>query len=165
MPDCLFIEGDTAFLLNPSEEDESVYSYGTGHPIYEGRYRTDAWSLNDITVEGWDSGGSKKIIKDSFAWDELTKGQVRAMRVIDRNIGSAAEAADRGETYLKKAEAESVSGYIDVPVNCGQQLYDIIDITDERAGLEEEKRRVVMIDLEFNSGRGTYRQRLVLKGV
>jgi hypothetical protein len=54
-----------------------------------------------------------------------------------------AEAQQRGEAYLRQAEMETTSGGIRIPVNCGQQLYDAIDITDSRAGLSAEKKRVL----------------------
>ncbi len=47
----------------------------------------------------------------------------------------------------------------------GQQLYDVIDITDSRAGLSAAKRRVVGMALTYNTIRGEYVQRLELGGV
>jgi len=47
-------------------------------------------------------------------------------------------------------------------VNCGQQLYDVIDITDERAGLSGEKKRVMGLTLIYNPRKGEYRQNLAL---
>lgn len=52
-----------------------------------------------------------------------------------------------------------------MPVNCGQQLFDVIDITDERAGLVAVKKRVVGISLEFGPLRGEYVQRIRLIAV
>jgi hypothetical protein len=51
-----------------------------------------------------------------------------------------------------------------VPVNCGQQLYDVIDITDDRAGLSGAKRRVMGLLLSYQSTRGEYEQKLLLGG-
>ena len=66
---------------------------------------------------------------------------------------------------LPAAEMESVSGTIRIPVNCGQQLYDVIDITDDRAGLEAEKKRVLGLNLAYNPRRGQYEQQLLLGAV
>ena len=49
-----------------------------------------------------------------------------------------------------------------MPVNCGQQLYDVIDITDSGAGLDAEKKRVLGMVLTYNPSRGQYEQRLLL---
>jgi hypothetical protein len=60
---------------------------------------------------------------------------------------------------------ESVNCAILIPVNCGQQMYDVIDITDSRAELTAAKRRVNGLTLVYNPQRGEYRQRLLLGGV
>jgi hypothetical protein len=52
-----------------------------------------------------------------------------------------------------------------VPVNCGQQLYDVIDITDTRTGLSGAKRRVMGIVVSYRPDRGEYEQTLILGGV
>jgi len=72
------------------------------------------------------------------------------------------KAEQRGEAYLREAEIESANGTIRVPVNCGQQLYDVIDVTDSRAGLDAEKRRVLGLTFIHNPNRGEYEQRLSL---
>lgn len=105
------------------------------------------------------------MIKDSFAWGDINAVNDRLKQVEDRNMGSVAEAQERGEAVLRKCEIEAVDGVILVPVNCGQQLYDVIDVTDERAGLDSEKKRILGISLEFSPRRGEYRQRLRLGAV
>ncbi|MFC2004199.1 hypothetical protein ACFLUK_01470 [Chloroflexota bacterium] len=63
---------------------------------------------------------------------------------------------------MREAEIESTDGAIRVPVNCGQQLYDVVDITDDRVGLSTEKKRVLGIILIYNTRRSEYEQRLSL---
>jgi hypothetical protein len=67
--------------------------------------------------------------------------------------------------YLRKAEIESSSGMIQSPVNCGQQLYDVIDVTDPRAGLSGAKRRVTGIQVSYQADHGVYQQKLLLSGL
>ena len=165
VPDGLFIEGSQAYLINPQSSDSSGYSYGGEHQIWEGRYKLGAWGLNRAQVEGYDTGSSATIIVDSFDWDEIDQLYDRLRQVEDRNIGTVAEAQQRGQAYLRQAEIESATGTILVPVNCGQQLYDVIDVTDTRAGLAAEKKRVLGMVLVYNPRRGEYRQRLRLGAV
>jgi hypothetical protein len=165
VPDILFIEGDAAYLVNPLASDNPVYSYGQDHVIAEGRYRYSSWQLNQITVEGYDDATGERIIKDSFAWDQIYEQPARTGRLIDRNISTIEEAEERGETYLRNAESEAQDGTICVSVNCGQQMYDVVDITDERAGLIEEKKRVTGLTLIYNLRKGEYRQNLALSAV
>jgi len=165
VPDVLFIEGNTAYIVNPLSSDTSVYSYGGAHRLREGRYVLGALQVNRVQVEGYDSAGSNIILADSFNWDEIDRLHDRLLQAGDRNIGTVAEAQQRGQACLRQTEIEAVGGVILVPVNCGQQLYDVVDVTDERAGLDEEKKRVLGIVLVYNPRRGEYSQRLNLGAV
>lgn len=66
---------------------------------------------------------------------------------------------------MRHAEIESVDGEISVPVNCGQQLYDVIAVTDSKAGLVGEKKRVLGLSLLYDPAHGEYMQRLALGAV
>jgi hypothetical protein len=165
VPDVLFIEGDTAYVVNPLAGDESDYSYGSTHPLFEGRYLAKAGELNRLQVEGYDPTEEEAIVVDAFAWEEIERLYDRIGRIEDRNIESITAAEDRGESYFRGVEMESVNGAILVPVNCGQQMYDVIDITDSRAGLTAAKRQVNGLTLIYSPQRGEYRQRLLLGGV
>jgi len=165
VPDVLFIEGSQAYLVNPLSSDGSVYSYGGEHQILDGRYRQGAWELNRVQVEGFDTGSGELIVVDSFTWDEIDRLYDRLRQLEDRNIDTVAEAQQRGEACLRKAAIASAGGAILIPVNCGQQLYDVIDITDTRAGLTSEKKRVLGLTLVYSPRRGEYRQQLWLGAV
>ncbi len=162
VPDVLFIEGSKAYIVNPQSSDSSVYSYGTSHAILEGRYRQRFWEHNRIEVEGYDTGNDKPLIVNAFAWDEIDRLGNRLEQVRDRNLDSVAKAQARGDAYLRGAEIESAGGAIRIPVNCGQQLHDVVDITDSRAGLDAEKKRVLGLILVFDSSRARYEQWLAL---
>jgi len=165
VPDVVFIEGSKVYLVNPQSTDNSVYAYGSSHSILEGKFRKGAWEFNLVQVEGYDPVGDEPVIVDSFNWDEIARSYDRLNQLEDRNIDTAQKAQDRGEAYLRQAEIEAAGGAIRIPVNCGQQLYDVIDITDSRAGLSAEKRRVLGLILVYNSHRGEYDQRLLLGAV
>ncbi len=165
VPDVLFIEGNTAYVVNPQSSDSSYYAYGQTHPIFEGKYRQGAWELNRIQVEGYDPVADGIIVKDTFAWSQIAGVYDRWQQLEDRNIDTTTKAVQRGEAYLREAEIASASGIILVPVHCGQQLYDVIDITDSRAGFVAQKRRVLGLALIYQPGHGQYEQRLSLGGV
>jgi hypothetical protein len=165
IPDMVFFEGNKAYLVNPLSSDAPVYSYGQTHPVFEGKYRKGAWRSNRIQVEGYDPVGDEKIIKDTFSWNQIDILYDRFDQLEDRNLDTVAKAGQRGEAHLRKIEIESTGGAIRVPVNCGQQLYDVIDITDSRAGLSTEKMRVTGITLIYNPRRGEYEHRLSLGAV
>ena len=165
VPDVLFIEGNRAYLVNPQSTDSSVYSYGAAHPILEGRYREEAWALSRIWVEGYDTAGGQPIIVDGFDWSQIVKLGDRLSLVSDRNIDTVTEAEQRGQAHLRESEIESANGNILVPVHCGQQLYDVIDITDSRAGVSAKKKRVLGLTLIYQPAKGEYQHRLTLGAV
>ena len=165
VPDVIFIEGGKVYIVNPQSSDSSVYSYGTAHAILEGKYRKGSWDCNRVEVEGYDTTYDKPLIVNAFAWEEVERLGDRLRRVRDRNLDSVAEAEARGDACLREVEIESASGTIHIPVNCGQQLYDVIDITDIRAGLDGEKKRVLGLILIFNAGRAQYEQWLTVGAV
>lgn len=165
VPDVLFIEGNTVYMVNPLSADGSDYAYGSSHSVVEGRYRQVGWGLNHVQVEGYDPGQGKVIVVDAFSWEQVDRLYDRLRQVEDRNLDTVAKAGERGEAYLRQAEMEAVNGAILTPVNCGQQLYDVVDITDSRAGLEAAKRRVIGLTLVYRPRRGEYQQRLFLGGV
>ncbi len=163
VPDVIFIEGNKAYAINPQSGDSSVYTYGSEHPLKEGRYLKGAMKTNRVQVEGQDAGSM--ILVGTYDWDEIERIYDRSVWVEDRNIGSVTEAQQRGQAYLRRAGIEAEGGYIIVPVNCGQQLYDVITVTDARAGLDAEIKRVLGITLVYDPARGEYRQRLGLGAV
>jgi hypothetical protein len=165
VPDVLFMEGNRAYLVNPQSTDSSVYSYGAAHPILEGRYREGAWALSRIWVEGYDTAGGQPIIVDGFDWSQIVKLGDRLSLVADRNIDTVTEAEQRGQAHLRESEIESANGNILVPVHCGQQLYDVIDITDSRAGVSAKKKRVLGLTLIYQPTKGEYQHRLTLGAV
>jgi hypothetical protein len=162
VPDALFIEGSQAHVVNPLSSDNSDYPYGSSHSIAEGRYKAKGWGLNRVQVEGYDPAQGETIVADSFTWEQIDRFYDRLQQVEDKNLDTVAKVEQRGEAYLRQAEIESVDGSMLTPVNCGQQLYDVIDITDSRAGLEAAKRRVTGLTLVYSPSRGEYQQRLLL---
>ncbi len=162
VPDVMFIEGNKAYVVNPQAADNSAYSYGSSHSISEGSYQKGAWGPNRVQVEGYDTANGEPLIVDSFSWNEIAKLHDRLSQREDRNIDTVAKAHTRGEACLRQAEIESAGGTIRIPVNCGQQLYDVIDITDSRAGLSADKKRVLRLTLVYHPRRGEYEERLSL---
>ncbi len=165
VPDVLFIEGHKAYMVNPLASDSSIYSYGVEHQIWEGKYQQGAGKLNRVQVAGYDVGSGAPIIVDSFDWNSIGRLYDRWKQIEDRNIDTVTKAEQRGEAYLREAEMESVNGTILVPANCGQQLYDVVDITDIRAGMNAERKRVLGLTLIYDPCYGEYRHRVCLGAV
>jgi hypothetical protein len=165
IPDMIFFESVRAYLVNPQSSDSSVYSYGQSHVILQGKYYTGSWQTNQVRLEGYDAVNGVPIITDAFSWEQMALYSERVKQITDRNIGTVPAGQTLAGVYLRKAEIESVNGMLQSPVNCGQQLYDVIDITDNRAGLSAVKKRVMGIIVSYVPERGEYEQKLILGGV
>ena len=160
VPDWIFIEGSRGYLNNPLSEDTSVYGYGVDHPIFEAVHRSAPSGIGHVQVYG------KGIYGEGFHWKEAEGGFGRVAKVLDSSLDTDALAGDRAATTLRRAEVEASSGSILVPVNCGQQPNDVIDITDLRTGLNQSVRRVLGLELTYTrTTHARYHLRLHLGGV
>lgn len=165
VPDVLFCEDETVYAVNPLAGDLPVYGYGSGHRVSQSSHLRAAPETNHVLVEGWDGAAGERILVESTLWSEAGRFPERRERIGDRNIGSVASAAGLADARLRKVSLEAVSGSLVVPVNCGQQMYDVVSITDASAGLDEAPRRVLGIAMTWNPARGDYSQKLKLGAV
>ncbi len=168
--DLLFIEGDIAYLVNPLPDDMPVYSYSAPqtdgiHPVLRAAHTTAALDYNHIRVEGFDNINSLPVVANCFDFDDIAKSCERFLSVEDVNIGSVDEAKSRGEAILRKYREAFTSGYIEIHPNCAQQVYDVINISDGKAGFVNERRRVIGIKTFFQPAGGKYLQTLLLAKV
>jgi hypothetical protein len=175
VPDLLFLEGLTGYWIDPQPADQAVYTYNAGeqppgttgwHAILEGSYIKQAAGFNRFLVEGLDPAvpNGSSLAAESFDWQEVSKSGDRLEMMEDLNITSVALARERGEAWVRREFMDSFSGSIKVPVNCGQQMYDVISITDPGAGLYNAKRRILGITLFYLPQKGEYAQVLKLGG-
>ncbi|MFH1484528.1 MAG: hypothetical protein ABIH46_00510 [Chloroflexota bacterium] len=159
VPDVLFFRGSRVYTKNPLSSDDSAYGYGAEHAIFEGRYSSPAQSANWAQVYG------SSVVGQSFYWEDLGNVYDRLVQVHDLNLGTAEKAAARGDALLRKSAVAANRGEISVPVNCGAEIYDVIDITDATGGLSAAKRRVSGLTLHYSAKEARYIQQLALGGV
>ncbi len=162
--DLLFFEGDAACVVNPSAEDATVYGYGGCHVVFEGSYGRRA-GADLVRAEGFDPSASARLLVDSFDWASIGATYGRLRLESDRNLDTISRLRERGQAILRRVAVDSEFGQIEVPANCGQQLYDVIDITDGRAGLTLARKRVLGMRLQYDPAKGQYEHRLTLGGV
>jgi hypothetical protein len=160
VPDVVFFRNAFGYVIHPQASDTSVYSYGSDHVLAEGRYEAGLQSLNRTQVYG------DGVLEEGFDWDSLEKVYEKLRQVVDLNLDTSAEGQDRVEAELRRAEMAALGGHIVVPTNCGQEVYDVVDITDARVGLLASKRRVMGIRTLYASrDKAAYEQTLELGGV
>lgn len=162
VPDVLFFRGNCGYMVNPQASDNSVYAYGTNHAILEAEYTERARQANRVQVFGLPSSVA---MTEDWDWEEIDLVYDRLAQVHDINLDTEAEAHARGEANLRHDAIESEDGYIVVPLNCGQELYDVIDITDALAGLSAAKRRVLSLHHAYDTQKEIYTLKIGLGGV
>ncbi len=160
----LELSGNPIAVLENVEtsEDIAIYAYGQNHAILKGQYRTGAREVNRVQVTGYAPGSGENIIADSFDWGQIEKICERPREITDRNLSTMLQVIVRGEAVLRKTEISSHAGEITVPVNCGQQLYDVVEISDASAGLTASKRRILGISLIYHPEKREYLQKMDL---
>ncbi|MFA5628751.1 MAG: hypothetical protein WC958_00585 [Dehalococcoidales bacterium] len=167
VPDLLFTEGDTAYIVNPLTNSESSYVYSFPqtdgiHPINRTGYKISAPRFNHIRVEGFSGYNNLPLIGDYYDYEDIKKSGEGFLSIQDGNIGTVNDAEKRVEYTFNKDRSFNDLGYIEVPTNCGQQIYDVIGINDSVAGLINVKRRVIGLETVFETRIGKYSQTLLL---
>jgi hypothetical protein len=158
VPDVVFLRGEFAFLKEPLATEASAYAYGTSHAIRTGRYGIEPATRTRVQVHG------DGVFAERFDWPSVNAGTATLVEVLDANLTTQTQAEDRADAELRRAAINAEDGEITVAVNCGQELYDVIEVTDPVAGLS--KRRVLGLDLRYSRGRRPeYDHRITLGGV
>ena len=160
LPDVIFVRDEFAFLIEPLATQAADYAYGTDHALLAGRYADLLPEANRVQVFG------DGLFTERFDWPGVESVYDRLRQVHDVNLTTVAQAEDRGDALLRQEAIGASGGEITVPVNAGQELYDVVEVTDGRAGLTAAPKRVLGIALRYATGqRPVYEQHLALGGV
>lgn len=157
VPDVVLMKAERAEIKERLAGDASVYAYGTDHALYRGRYGTFPLAANVVRVFG------DGVYDERFDFGEILERFDAVRQVFDLNVDSAGEVGDLAGHVLRREELAAPAGRLDGPPNVGHELYDVVAVTDARAGLTSERFRVQGWALQFRRERGSvYLQQLVL---
>ncbi len=159
VPDCLFIEGGTAYLKNPLSDEATAYAYGLEHQINACRVANVSPEVNHLRLAG--AGG---LAVDAYDWTSLAGIGELYRHASDGGLSSITSLRDLADTLLREAQMPAAACEITVPVNCGQQLYDAVEVTDEDGGIAKAY-RVAGIAIDYRPNKGKYEMKLRLGGV
>ncbi|MGB2856019.1 MAG: hypothetical protein WBC61_05165, partial [Dehalococcoidia bacterium] len=151
IPDVLLFRGKYGYLKNILAADSEDYEYGTDHPMIEAHYHQRHKSSNRVQA----TNGT--ILSEDFDWPEIDLVFDILEQDYDLALSTAARTAARAAAIQRRSEVRSLDGYVLVPMNCGQEIYDVIKLTDQRAPLSAEKRRVLGLDHTFYPAKAQYR--------
>jgi len=160
VPDKLVFRGQEAFTKNPLASESSCYSYGTDHAILSGKY-TEAVTVSRARAIGRDDSDNR-VLEEALDWDLLSLAIDILEQDYDPNLQTAARAQERADAILRQMSLRAERGNLVVPTNVGQELLDVVEITDERCGISGEDYRVQAIQTDYDRRKGIYTQRLAL---
>ncbi|MBI4571546.1 MAG: hypothetical protein HY723_06310, partial [Chloroflexi bacterium] len=119
VPDTIVTAGELAYLSERQPAAASMYSYGTGHAIFRGRYGTRGLDANRVQVFGSPATAG---LSEEFDWTEIRDRYDRLRQVFDLNLTSTAVADRRADDALRQEALALDLGELLIPVNCGQGL-------------------------------------------
>ncbi len=152
-----------ATTKEPKTTDASSYEYKNApgyHHILEGIYRQGI-PASHTRAKGRDSSDDP-VVASAFDWDLLGLSIDNFQPDYDPNLETDTRTQERADAILRKSVLGAVGGQIIVPVNCGQELYDVITVTDERCGIAAALYRVMAIEVDYSPRQARYAQRLTL---
>jgi hypothetical protein len=153
VPDFIFFDAGTAYVKELASDEASDYSYGGSgqHVILAGRYGQRTAAYNHIEVFAGVTEVGIPIFGDEVDYEEIALVGHRLQKVYDYAYADSGECDDRAVSQLRKHNATGKRGEIVTLPNVGLELFDVVTITDSRAGMSGEKYRVRGIEEVFDS--------------
>jgi len=141
----------------------SLYKY-VWHVILDGQYEIESPEKNRVFIIGRDQYGNPVW---GTAVDSAELGLVGERLDFQQEVAIAttAEAESMADALLSKMRLSKKRGVILMPPNCGQELFDVVQISDSGANQSAVSFRVVGIRFEYSSMQARYEHRLFLGNV
>ena len=104
---------------------------------------------------------------DLSDWSDFPVLFDRPVQVHDASLDTREKTDARASAETRRMAIHTAKGSITVPVNAGQELYDVIEVTDPAVGLNSARYRVLGLETRYAAGpRGSrYNQTIRLGGV
>jgi len=131
------------------------------HVILDGQYATETPGINRAYIIGRDQYGNP-VYGEAIDSTELGLVGERLDFTQELAIPTTAQAADVASAILAKMRLTTKRGVILIPPNCGQELFDVVQISDAGANQSAVTFRVVGIRFEYNPKQARYQHKLIL---
>lgn len=153
-------DGKLQCIIPGNQAATSTYTYGTNSEIIKGEYAVAVITPNVVRVMGDGTG---------YQVAHLSDGQDLGRRLmdiaVDLHLDTSTECRAMATGLWDDAVARGYDGYLEVHLNPGVELWDIISVTDARTGYSTEKRRVSGVYEVWNSVKRRYSSLLRLEGI
>jgi len=143
-----------------SGDQVSSYAYGDTHPILD---LEDGPSLPEaVQVEVY--GERAELSGEALDWNAIEAlDQAPLHKVVDLRLTTADQCARRAMGELHAWQQAGWRGRLTVPPNVGQEVLDVVTISDGLSGLGGAERRVVGNRVLWDRMRGLFEQTLELE--
>jgi hypothetical protein len=131
------------------------------HVILDGQYITESPEINRAYIIGRDAYGNP-VYGTAVDSPELALVGERLDFIPDPAIPTTAQAGDVASAILAKMRLTRKRGVILIPPNCGQELFDVVQLSDSMANQSAVSFRVVGIRFEYNPKQARYQHKLIL---
>jgi len=131
------------------------------HVILDGQYAIDTPGVNRAYTIGRDASGNP-VYGTAVDSTELALVGERLDFIPDPAIPTTAQAGDVASAVLSKMRLRGKGGVILIPPNCGQELFDVVQVSDSMANQSAVSFRVVGIRFEYNPKLARYAHKLIL---
>lgn len=131
------------------------------HIILDGQYATGTPGVNRAYIIGRDQYGNP-VYGTAANTDEVALVGERLDFHQELSIPTTAQARDVASAVLSKMRLMGKKGTILIPPNCGQELWDVVQISDYGANQSAVKFRIIGIRLEYNHRDACYQHKLTL---
>jgi hypothetical protein len=131
------------------------------HVILDGQYATETPGINRAYVIGRDQYGNPVY---GTAVDSTELGLVGERLDFQQELAipTEARAGDVASAILAKMRLMGKRGVILIPPNCGQELFDVVEVTDSQGNQSAVKYRVVGIRFDYRPRQVRYHHQLIL---
>lgn len=131
------------------------------HVILDGQYLAESPDINRAYVIGRDAYGNPVYGEAHDSAESSLVGE-RLDFTQELAIPTTAQAGDVASAVLSKMRLHGKGGVILIPPNCGQELFDVVQVSDSMANQSAVKFRVVGLRFEYNPKQARYQHRLIL---
>jgi len=138
----------------------SLYKY-VWHVVLDGQYATETPRINRTYIVGRDQYGNP-VYGSAIESSEVDLVGERLDFQQEVAIPTESQAASMATAILGKMRLTKARGVILIPPNCGQELFDVVQISDAGANQSAVSFRVVGIRFEYNPKQARFEHRLIL---
>ena len=146
-------------LLDLTAADASVYTYGAGHAV--SGFEKD----ESEAVDNWVRVVGTGRYADAVGVDAIGSVGNRLRVIRDLSLGTDAKATVAAAAALRRPKLRAIKAIARVPVNAGQELFDVVTVTYALLGVNAAVYRVIGLAVEYerSGARGEPKYELVLE--